>query len=249
MVKGFVKSVELDGCPLKGIVEVELVKVLRDANDGKKLVGSVIDCNSNSYLVPYDNIYKTSDCIESRFCSTYVTFNKCLWIDGEINGYYIIDGVAIQDTLRMVEYDVRNPQESLIHLVNTNKTIQARNITASYGSEEELKVCESTMVHMMDGTTQIVGGTQKKYKLTDKQKMLAKKLEDVLEECAVSKMQIFFDHDSYKLFAINDPDNELEIQELCSEYQENAIKWQIFQEIKSLITYTNCDCSWVIKEK
>lgn len=249
MVKGFVKSVELDGCPLKGIVEVELVKVLRDSNDDKKLVGSVIDCNGNSYSVPFNNIYKTSDCIENRFCSTYVTFNKCLWMDGEINGYYIIDGVALQDTLRMVEYNVRNPQESLIRLINANKTIQAKDITASYNSERDLNACESTMVHMMDGTTQIVGGTQKKYKLTDEQKMLVKKLEDVLEECADSKMQIFFDHDSYKLFAINDPDNELEIQEIDTEYQENAIKWQIFQEIKSLMTYTNCDWSWVIKEK
>lgn len=249
MVKGFVKSVELDGCPLKGIVEVELVKVLRDANDDKKLVGSVIDCNGNSYSVPYDNIYKTSDCKEGKVCSTYVQFNKCLWLEGDINGYYIIDGVAIQDTLKMVEYNVRNPKESLIHLVNTNKTIQARNITASYDSEEELKACESIMVHMMDGTTQMVGGTQKKYKLTDEQKMLIKKLESVLDECADAKINIFFDHDEYKLCAVSDPDNELEVDDLYGKNEENFIQWKICQDIRSSIQYTNCDWNWVIKKK
>lgn len=240
MIKGFIRSIDLENYPLKGVIEVEIIKVTNSTY-------VVLDANGNNYNIGRDQVYDDPSCSSIKY--------KDAWLgikgyplnlephEGQLKYYFVVDGIVIESSAAyLLEYDNRNPDDASIIVLDDGRRIYARQITKIYTSKKVLELCEETTVHLLDGTTQKIGGGQRKYMLNDAQQALIKKLERAYKACVDANIKFYREYEEDTTYAFNDSNDDFSLRER-DEYE--SILPTICTPIEIDIIETNSSWGWV----
>lgn len=240
MIKGFIKSIDLENCPLKGVIEVEIIKETISTY-------VVLDANGNNYNVGKDKVYDDPSCSEILYQYRWVTIKNCSLCleqpEYPADRYLVIDGMVIETrNAYVLEYDNRNPDDASILVLDDGKRVYAREITKIYLNKKVAERCEETTVHLLDGTTQKMGGEQRKYMLNNEQQALIKEFERAYQACVDANIKFYFDCELDTTYAFNDPNDEFDLDAIEN---NESIETTICTPIDVAIPETNCDRGWV----
>lgn len=224
----FVKSSDLKDCELKGVLEVEVIKV-----DFTGDVCSLIAPNGKLYYSSLSSLFANAELTHKMSASQFSSSSDCGFFNHNgKTGYTLIDGVGVEGEAKLLVWD-KDPENSVIEV--NDHIIDLKDLSCWYDDLNDFQKCESITLHKLDGTTEKMHGEFAKYMVTDEQTALLEELESVLQKCSDAKIKLAYDSDYGDMFAINDPDDDIVSDEprdnndipRCIQYRINSMLYHL----------------------